>query len=259
MEGRERGGAPPPLGGQDLHVHTTMSDGSLTLEAVVGIAAERGIAVGIADHVSARNLALFVSDGGRLDRYILALAGVDVFRSAELCWRDPFSASLSPELAGRFDYLIGSNHGFELPGGAFASPWTRALPRAWAERPDDVMEVMVENLCEMVAVMPIEIAAHPTLMPQALLSLESDVHAWWTEAREDRFIEAAVASGVALEISNRYRLPHDRFLRKAKEAGAAFTLGSDGHTLDQVLKLDWAVSAAERAGIIPADLFLPTR
>ena len=44
-----------PLGVQDLHVHTTMSDGEVPLEEVVRLAAERGVTVGIADHVSTRN------------------------------------------------------------------------------------------------------------------------------------------------------------------------------------------------------------
>ena len=47
-------------------------------------------------------------------------------------------------------------------------------------------------------------------------------------------MEAVVESGVAMEISNRYRLPHDRLLRKAQQAGARFSLGSDGHTARQI-------------------------
>jgi histidinol phosphatase-like PHP family hydrolase len=105
--------------------------------------------------------------------------------------------------------------------------------------------------------MPIEIVAHPTFMPAAFFSVENDVHAWWTEEREDRFVEAVVESGVALEISNRYRLPHDRLLRKAREAGAHFSLGSDGHDARQVARLDWAVETAHRVGITEADLFSP--
>jgi len=249
--------ASPLLGNQDLHVHTTMSDGDLDLAAVVEVGREQGISIGIADHVSGRNVALFVSSLERLERYLEALEAAPVFRSAELCWCDPFSTSLTDEVFTRLDYVIGSNHGFPLPDGTFASPWWTRLPDAWAARPGDVMEIMVANLCDLVGTMPIDIVAHPTLTPPALLATEPDVREWWTEEREDRFIEAVIRNRVAIEISNRYRLPHDRFLRKAREAGAHFSLGSDGHHREQIAQLDWARETAIRVGIIEADLFRP--
>jgi histidinol phosphatase-like PHP family hydrolase len=236
-----------------------MSDGDLPLEAVVAIGHERGVEIGIADHVSLRNPRLFVSDRDRLDRYIAALDAAPVLRAAEFCWCDPFAGDLGPEILDRFDYIIGSNHGFPLPDGRMASPWWTSLPADWTGRADEVMEVMVSNLCDMVATMPIQIAAHSTLIPAALVALEPDVEAWWTPDREDRFIEAAVGAGVALEISNRYRLPHRRFLTKAREAGARFTLGSDAHHEHQVARLDWALDTATAVGICDRDLFVPER
>ncbi|HET7320876.1 MAG TPA: PHP domain-containing protein [Longimicrobiaceae bacterium] len=245
------------LGTQDLHCHTTMSDGDLPLEEVVALAAERGVTVGISDHVSGRNPERFVSDEAKLRDYFRALENAPVFRAGELCWCDAFSTHLPADLLERFDYLIGSNHGFALPDGGWGHPWLASLPDAWADRPQGVMDVMVHNLCDLVRTMPIQIVAHSTLTPPVLLKLEPDVHAWWTEEREDRFVDAVVESGVALEISNRYRLPHDRLLRKARQAGARFSLGSDGHTREQVARLDWAVETAHRVGITDAELFVP--
>jgi histidinol phosphatase-like PHP family hydrolase len=249
------GAAPVHLGTQDLHVHTDMSDGDLSLEALIDVAQSLDVTIGVADHVSSRNLDIFVSGPERLERYLAALEGAPVLRSAELCWCDPFSMDIAESLRRRCHYLVGSNHGFALPDGSFASPWWRRLPAAWAERPEELMEIMVHNLCDMVATMPIDIAAHSTLLPVALMDLEGDVEAWWTPDREDRFIEAAVTNEVALEISNRYRLPHDRFLKKARESGARFSLGSDGHHRHQVARLEWAVAAAGRAGIDDRHLF----
>jgi histidinol phosphatase-like PHP family hydrolase len=245
------------LGTQDLHAHTTMSDGALSLAEVVALADERGVAIGIADHVSTRNPERFVATEAQLREYLDALDRYSVFHSGEFCWCDALAASIPEELMARFDYRIGSNHGFALPDGTMGSPWWTSLPAPWRDRPDEVMEIMVRNLCDLVRAMPIEIVAHPTFMPAALLALEPEVHAWWTEEREDRFIEAAVESGVAFEISNRYRLPHDRFLKKALAAGARFSLGSDGHNAKQVGRLEWAVETARRVGITDADLFVP--
>ena len=106
------------IGRYDLHVHTTMSDGSLELAEVLAIARGLGVTLGIADHVSARNVGAFVSSADKLESYLREIEAAPVFRAAELCWCDPFSESLTPELRGRFDYLIGSNHGFRLPNGS---------------------------------------------------------------------------------------------------------------------------------------------
>lgn len=247
------------LGRQDLHAHTTMSDGSLTLERVVEVARERGVQIGIADHVSTRNVDMFVSDEAEVRRYLDALEGAPVFRSGEFCWCDDLWRTLPEEVMDRFDYRIGSNHGFWLPDGTLGSPWWQSIPEPWRGREDEVMEAMVANLCDMVRTMPIQIAAHSTLTPPALLGLDDDVDAWWTEEREDRWVDALAESGVAMEISNRYRLPHDRLLRKAHQAGVRFTLGSDGHTEAQVARLDWAAETARRVGITDADLFVPER
>ena len=247
------------LGRQDLHAHTNMSDGDLPLERVVEVARERGVEIGIADHVSTRNAERFVASEPAVRAYLDALEGAPVFRSGEFCWCDTMWKELPPEVMDRFDYRIGSNHGFWLPDGSMGSPWWKRLPKPWDGRPQEVMEVMVANLCDMVRTMPVQIAAHSTLTPPALFALEDDVEAWWTPEREDRYVEAIAGSGVALEISNRYRLPHDRLLRKAREAGARFSLGSDGHSEAQVGRLEWAAETARRVGITDAELFVPER
>lgn len=247
------------LGTQDLHVHTTMSDGDVPLARLLELAAARGVTVGIADHVSTRNVERFVASEAAVREYLAVLEAAPVFRSAEFCWCDELWRTLPAELRGRFDYLVGSNHGFPLPDGQFGSPWWQRLPAPWDARPAELMDHLVDALCQMARTMPIQIAAHSTLLPPALFALEDDVLAWWTEAREDRWVEALAETGVALEISNRYRLPHERLLRKAKQAGVVFSLGSDGHTEAQVARLDWAVATARRVGITDAELFVPER
>lgn len=247
------------IGRQDLHCHTDMSDGHLSLERVVEVARSRGVHVGIADHVSTRNPGMFVATADEVRGYLDAIEGAPVFRSAEFCWCDTLWRDLPDEVMERFDYRIGSNHGFWLPDGSVGSPWWEVLPAPWDARPQELMELMARNLCDMVRTMPIHIAAHSTFMPPAFGELEPDVHAWWTDEREDRYVDALRESGVALEISNRYRLPHDRLLRRAKEAGVRFSLGSDGHSERQVAALDWATETARRIGITDGEMFVPER
>lgn len=237
-------------------MHTTMSDGHLSLAEVVGISEEVSRQFGIADHVSSRNRRQFVSDEEKLRAYLAALEAAPVLRSAELCWADPFAMDKAEWLADELDYVIGSNHGFELDDGTSVTPWSDALPGRWANRLDEVMDLLVDNLCRLVTTMPIAIVAHSTLLPAALARSDPDPERWWSEEREDRFVDAVVSSGVAMEISNRYRLPHDRILRKARERGATFSLGSDGHTRAQIGRLEWSVETADRVGISTGQLFV---
>jgi histidinol phosphatase-like PHP family hydrolase len=247
------------LGRQDLHAHSTLSDGDLEPARVAELAAERGVQIGIADHISGRNAERFVGTFEAVERYLSIVGGLDVFVAGEFCWCDALWKQLPAGVLDRFDYRIGSNHGFLLPGGDIGSPWWKELPDPWHQRPEEVIEAMVDNLCEMVRTMPIQIAAHSTLTPPALYAIEPDVHAWWTDEREDRWVSALAESGVAMEISNRYKLPHDRLLKKARQAGVRFTLGSDGHTEAQVGRLEWAAETARRVGITEADLWIPER
>lgn len=247
------------LGKQDLHCHTDMSDGHLTLQQVVEVARERGVQVGVADHVSSRSPGFMVATLDEVRDYQAALEDAPVFRSGEFCWCDDMWRELPAEVMERFDYRIGSNHGFWLPDGSTGSPWWESLPAPWDREPQRLMEIMVANLCDMVRAMPIHIAAHSTFMPPALLALDPDVHAWWTGEREDRYVDALREGGVALEISNRYKLPHDRLLVKAREAGVRFSLGSDGHARHQVAALEWAAETARRVGVTERELFVPER
>nr|MBA3970301.1 hypothetical protein [Gemmatimonadota bacterium] len=90
------------LGRQDLHVHTDMSDGELTLQQVVETAAKRDVTVGIADHVSMRNADQFIASEAELRSYLRALESAPVFRSGEFCWCDVLVNGLPDELLACF-------------------------------------------------------------------------------------------------------------------------------------------------------------
>ena len=132
--------------------------------------------------------------------------------------------------------------------------WDRALPDGLA--PDEYMAIHVENLERFAAEMPVDILAHPTLvsLPLRVLSPEE----LWTEAHEERAARALAAAGIAFELSARYP-PHERFVRCAHAHGVRFSLGSDGHTSEQVGQLDSPRALAGVVGITDDALFDPWR
>jgi histidinol phosphatase-like PHP family hydrolase len=102
--------------------------------------------------------------------------------------------------------------------------------------------------------MPVDILAHPTLVPIALRRIENEE--LWKESHEERLIEALYSAGIAFEVSNRYK-PHERIVRRAVDRGLRISLGSDGHTADQVANLESPLALTRRLGVADAELYDP--
>jgi histidinol phosphatase-like PHP family hydrolase len=78
----------------------------------------------------------------------------------------------------------------------------------------------------------------------------------WTEEREARAVDALYRAGIAFEISNRYR-PHERFVRRAADRSVRLSLGSDGHTAEQVGDVAWPLALARHVGARDEELYDP--
>ena len=185
--------------------------------------------------------------------YLDALEPYDVLRGGEFCWHDTLWRELPDELVRRFTHRIGSLHGIWLPNGELVYAFSRRFPRVTA---DEYMDAHVENLERFAREMPVDILAHPTLLPLALR--RQPLEELWSEEREQRAVRALAEAGIAFEISNRYRA-HERFIRRAFEHGVRISLGSDGHTAEQVADLAYPLSVARAIGVPNDELYDPTR
>jgi hypothetical protein len=98
--------------------------------------------------------------------------------------------------------------------------------RLWVKEEVDIpdkqafMELLVQTIVRILNVEPIDIYANPTYLPDALAAEYDEL---WTPARLDKVIDAAARNGVAIEISNRLRLPKPTFIKRARRAGIKFT------------------------------------
>jgi hypothetical protein len=86
----------------------------------------------------------------------------------------------------------------------------------------------------------------------------ADVDVLWSDERETRVVDALFDAGIAFEISSRYP-PHERIVRRAVERGVRISLGSDGHTRDQVANIARPLALARQLGVADVDLYDPTR
>jgi histidinol phosphatase-like PHP family hydrolase len=236
----------------DCHAHTTFSDGKLTVDELIECARERNVRPSVSDHISSyMDSAVTTIDETRA--YLDALEQYDVLRGGEFCWHDSLWREIPSDLASRFTHRLGSLHGIWLPNGELVYAFSRRFPNI---TPDEYMEAHVANLEHFAREMPVDVFAHPTLLPLSLRPIP--LEELWTEQREERAVRALAVAGIAFEISNRYR-PHERFVRRAFDGGVRISLGSDGHTEAQVADIKFALSLARNIGVPDEELYDPLR
>ena len=236
---------------RDCHAHTTFSDGTLTVAELVEHVRARGVLPSVADHLSG-DVAYALKDVSEVTEYLEELEQYDVARGGEFCWHDSLWRVLPPDVDRRFTHLIGSLHGVFLPGTDQVVHAVRPMPAGLT--PATSMDVHLENAERFALEMPVDILAHPTLVPMSLRKVPAEE--LWSEAHEERLVEALHRAGIAFELSTRYP-PHERIVRRAVATGVRLSLGSDGHTAKQVGDIAAPLAMARAVGVRDEDLYDP--
>lgn len=234
----------------DCHAHSTCSDGGLRPDDVIAAAAARGVRGTVSDHVS-HDVTLAVHSVDEFDRYMRFIGHLP-YRAAEFCSHDTLWRELTPEQFSQLTHSIGSLHAVTVADGTLVRMFQRTLPDGLTTA--EYMAVHVTAIESLADSMPVDIFAHPTLVPHPLRSLAGEE--LWSEADEERLVRALARSGIAFEISNRYR-PHRRLVARAVAAGVRISLGSDGHYREQIGDLEWPLALARSLGVADADLYDP--
>lgn len=120
---------------------------------------------------------------------------------------------------------------------------------------EDFMDQLVEKIVGVMTNEPIDLYVNSTFLPD---TLQAEYDALWTEERMDKVIGAAVANDVAIEINARYKIPSGVFIKRAKAAGAKFSMGTN-NVDKQLGTLDYAIQMIEECGLQPGDFFKPVK
>ena len=120
--------------------------------------------------------------------------------------------------------------------------------------PQEFMNQYVEFNLRVLAE-PIQVWANPTYLPE---SLQPEYDKLWTAERMDRVIAAAVKNKVAIEINARFQIPSAAFIKRAKAAGARFSIGSNRH-VEGIGEIDYCLQMARKCGLTAKDFFVPAR
>lgn len=227
----------------DLHAHL---EGQISVERALEIARAWGVGLGVVEH-GGRGEALH--DDATLRRYVEEMAPYPVYvgmQAEGLDWDHCFSESVRAEL----HYVLSDALTFPERDGRRVRLWTA---EAQIDDAQDFMDRYVDFNVQVISSTPIDILANATFLPAAIVE---GYDALWTEGRMDAVIAAAVKHGVAIEINARYEIPSAALIRRAKEAGARFSFGSNQHG-EQIGQLAYCVRMAHECGLTRADIYLP--
>jgi hypothetical protein len=229
----------------DYHVHLK---GGLTIDDLVAIFQPRGVKIGVAENCGVGNP---VTDDEGLERTLQKLEGKPVYRAMQAEGRE-WVKMFSPQMIAKFDYVFTDS-----------MTWTNdrgKRMRLWMPNEVEVgdkqhfMDMLVDRTVGILNHEPIDIYVNPTFLPAVI---EKEYDTLWTDERMDRVIQAAVSNGVAIEINSRYRLPSEKFLKKAKAAGAKFSFGTNNGGKSDLGDLAYSRLMAVRCGLTKEDMFVP--
>jgi hypothetical protein len=230
----------------DFHTHLK---GGLTREEALAHARSYGFNYGIAVNCG---LKMGFETDDSLKAYL------DAFEPTPLAWHAMQAEGrewldlFSDESRERFDYVFTD-----------AMTWTNnrgVRQRLWIPEetdvgdPQDFMDQLVENIVKVVSTEPIDIHVNPTYLPAEIADRYDEL---WTDERIDKVVKALAESGVALEINNRFKIPSAAIIRKAKEAGVKFTLGTNNGGADDLGRMDYGIRMIRECGLTSQDMWYP--
>jgi histidinol phosphatase-like PHP family hydrolase len=159
----------------------------------------------------------------------------------------------SPEAVAKFDYIFTDGMTWTDHKGRRMRLW---MPEeVFVDDEQKFMDELVGKIESVISKEPVDIHVNPTFLPAVIAAKYDDL---WTDARIDRFVKVLAKNGVALEINSRYKLPTEKILRKAKEAGVKFTFGTNNTGAD-LGTLDYSFEMKEKLGLTYKDMFMPKK
>jgi DNA polymerase (family 10) len=217
----------------DLHMHTTETDGSASLEEMIAGARSRGLSyIAITDHSKRVTMARGM-DGERLlrqweaiDRVNLTLKGFRVLKGVEVDILEKGGLDIEDEVLARADWVVASVH------------YGQNQPR----------EVITRRIVEALENPHVSAIAHPTgRIINRRPSYEVDLMA---------VFETAQREGKLLELNaNPARLDLDDVAcAAAKEHGIRIVISTDAHSVDGLGVMRYGILQARRAGLTKDDV-----
>lgn len=231
----------------DLHVHLK---GKLTIEDAAKKSIAENIPYGIAVNCG---MGFPVHNDSQIDSVLGIFKNYPQFYVAMQAEGREWVNTFSKESIGKFDYVFTDAMTFTDDKGRRNRIWLKE--ETWIDDEEQFMDYLVNTLVKILETEPINIYVNSTFLP-AQMSDRYD-H-FWTNERMDRVIKAAKDNNIAIEINNRYKIPSATFIKRAKQAGVKFTVGTN-NTDENFTGAEYALNMIKECGLTEADFYIPVK
>jgi hypothetical protein len=228
----------------DYHAHLK---GGLTMEELLDHSKKTGVDYGVAFNAG---LGFPITNDSTLLANYEQYKEYPVFMAMQAEGRE-WVSMFSKENISTFDYVFTDAMTWTDTKGRRMRLW---MPEeVFIDDRDDFMDQLVNQIVGVMTNEPIDLYVNSTFLPDVL---QPEYDALWTIARMDKVINAAVTNNIAIEINARYKIPSSTFIKRAKAAGAKFSMGTN-NTGKELGTLDYAIEMIEVCGLEPKDFFKP--
>ncbi len=230
----------------DFHTHLK---GGLTLQQAIDNSIKLGINYGVAPNCG---LHFPVTNDQSLYAYMDTVKGQPVFRGMQAEGRE-WVTLFSPEAVSQFDYIFTDAMTWTDHKGRRMRLW---MPEeVFVDDEQQFMDELVGKIESILSKEPVDIYVNPTFLPAVIAGKYDEL---WTDERIDRLVKVLAGNKVALEINARYRIPSEKILRRAKEAGVKFSFGTN-NTGSDLGTLDYCFEMQKKLGLTYKDMFMPKK
>ncbi len=229
----------------DLHVHLK---GTLTLEDAVAKSEAENIRYGIAFNCG---LGFPVHMDSQIDSVLNIMKDYPQFYVGMQAEGREWMEIFSEESISKFDYVFTDAMTFTDEQGRRNRIWIK--DETWIDDEEEFMDYLVEVIVKIMNEEPIDIYVNPTYLPEQMVNRYD---AFWTEERMDKVINASIENNIAIEINNRFKIPSEKFIKRAKAAGAKFTVGTNNAD-ENFSGAEYALEMIKNCSLTEEDFFLP--
>jgi len=231
----------------DLHVHIKED---FTMEKAIQKSRAEHIQYGLAINCG---IGFPVHSDSQVDSFLLEMKKYPQFYVGIQAEGREWVKIFSKETIGKFDYVFTDAMTFTDAKGRRNRIWIKE--ETWIDDEQKFMDNLVKTIVKIMNEEPINIYVNPTFLPQQMAD-RYDV--FWTDKRMDAVIAAAKKNNIAIEINNRYRIPSEKFILKAKDAGVKFTIGTNNAD-SRFGRAEYALEMIKKCGLQESDFYKPVK
>lgn len=229
----------------DLHIHLK---GGFTMHDAVLKSKKENIQYGIAINCG---LGFPVHNDSQIDSVIDTYKAYPQFFMGMQAEGREWVNIFSKESLAKFDYIFTDAMTFTDAKGRRNRIWIK--DETWIDNEEEFMDYLVNTIVNIMNTEPVNMYVNSTYLPD---QMADRYDYFWTQARMDTVIQAAKKNNIAIEISNRFKIPSAAFIARAKKAGVKFTIGTN-NVDSNFSGADYALEMIKTCGLTRNDFYQP--